>query len=264
MKMKKSLGQNFLQDEYYISKIIDSFELNENDTVLEIGPGGGILTKNIVNRVKKLYAVEIDQRLLNNLRETLPNENFTLFHEDFMKFNYSDNIKGSDVKIVGNLPYHITSGIIFKVMDLAAELNQDIKKIKSLTIMIQKEVAERIVGKVNTKKYGIITVLTSFFSSPEILFDVPPTAFFPKPKVTSTIIRFNFSEKIENINKVKNFAFFKKIVKATFLNRRKMLRNTLKPFVEDVNDIKSVDITKRPENISVEEFINLANEIIPK
>lgn len=261
MKMKKSLGQNFLQDDFYISKIIDSFNLFEDDTALEIGPGGGALTKLIAPKVKKLYAVEIDQRLLDKLQAIIPNKDFTLFHEDFLKFDFKEHIKEDNVKIVGNLPYHVTSAIIFKVMELAAELNQGIKKINSLTIMIQKEVAERIVAPINTKQYGVLSIFSRFFCQPEIMFDVPPEAFFPKPKVISSIIKFNFFEKNENITKVKDYQFFRKIVKATFLNRRKMLRNTLKPFVNDLNEIRSVEITKRPENLSVEDFIKLSNEL---
>ena len=264
MKMKRSLGQNFLQDDYYISKIIDAFNLNENDSVLEIGPGGGALTKYIVPKVKKLYAVEIDQRLIVKLEQEFTANNFILFNEDFLKFDFKENIREENIKIVGNLPYHVTSPIIFKIMELAAEMNKDNKKINSLTILIQKEVAERITAKINTKPYGVLSIFTNFFSDPEILLDIPPEAFWPKPKIISSVIRFNFSVKNENIHKVKDFDFFRKVVKATFLNRRKMLRNTLKPFVEDVNEIKSVDITKRPENLTVEEFINLTNEILLK
>ena len=264
MKMKRSLGQNFLVDNYFIDKIINSFNLDESDNVLEIGPGGGALTKHILPKVKKLYAVEIDQRLIGKLQQEVTGDNFILFNEDFLKFDFEENIREENIKIVGNLPYHVTSPIIFKIMELAAALNRDNKKINSLTILIQKEVAERITAKLSTKPYGVLSIFTNFFSDPEILLDIPPEAFFPKPKIISSVIRFNFSIKNENINKVKDFDFFKKVVKATFLNRRKMLRNTLKPFVEDVNDIKSVDITKRPENLSVDEFIDLSNEIIPK
>jgi 16S rRNA (adenine1518-N6/adenine1519-N6)-dimethyltransferase len=264
MKMKKSLGQNFLKDEFYISKIIESFELKSEDVVLEIGPGGGALTKRIAGRVKKLYAVEIDQRLIENLENKITGDDFVLINEDFLKFDLVDNIGEDNIKIVGNLPYHVTSPIIFKVMELASEVNKDKLKIQSLTIMIQKEVAERIVAKVNTKAYGIISVFTRFFCEPEILFDIPPEAFFPKPKIVSSMIRFNFSVGNNNLNKVKDMKYFRSVVKTTFLNRRKMLRNTLKPFIEDLSLIQSVEITKRPENLSVDDFINLSNEMFLK
>ncbi|MBU4486243.1 MAG: ribosomal RNA small subunit methyltransferase A [Candidatus Delongbacteria bacterium] len=264
LKMKKSLGQNFLKDEFYISKIIESFNMRESDVFLEIGPGGGALTTRIVKHVKKLYAVEIDQRLIENLFDKVKNENFILFNEDFLKFDLEKNIAEENIKIVGNLPYHVTSPIIFKVMELASEVNKNSKKIESLTIMVQKEVAERIVASINTKDYGILSIFTRFFCEPEILFDIPPEAFFPKPKVISSIIRFNFSVGNENLNKVKDMKFFRTLVKTTFLNRRKMLRNTLKNFTDDLESIKSVEITKRPENLSVNDFINLSNELFNK
>ncbi|MDD4206295.1 MAG: rRNA adenine dimethyltransferase family protein, partial [Candidatus Delongbacteria bacterium] len=130
LKMKKSLGQNFLKDEYFISKIVDSFELKPDDTVLEIGPGGGALTSRLSGRVKKLYAVEIDQRLIEGLNEKIGEENIDLFNEDFLKFDFEKNISEDNVKIVGNLPYHVTSPIIFKVMELASELNKTSRKIQ--------------------------------------------------------------------------------------------------------------------------------------
>jgi len=262
-KLKKSLGQNFLKDEFYVSKIVESFNMKETDTVLEIGPGGGALTKRISGRVKKLYAVEIDQRLIENLKNKITDDGFVLINEDFLKFDLVGNINEDNIKIVGNLPYHVTSPIIFKVMELASEVNKDKLKIQSLTIMIQKEVAERIVAKVNTKAYGVISVFTRFFCEPEILFDIPPEAFFPKPKIVSSIIRFNFSVGNGNLQKVEDMSFFRKVVKTTFLNRRKMLRNTLKPFIEP-ELVRSVEITKRPENLSVNDFINLSNEIFLK
>ena len=261
MKMKKSLGQNFLKDEFYISKIIDSFELTADDTILEIGPGGGALTSRFKGKVKKLYAVEIDQRLIDGLNEKVGEDNIDLFNEDFLKFDFEKNVSEDNVKIVGNLPYHVTSPIIFKVMELASELNKDNLKIRSLTIMIQKEVAERIVAKENSKTYGVLSVFTRFFCEPEILFDIPPESFFPKPKITSSMIRLNFSSGNDNLSKVKDYKLFRTIVKTTFLNRRKMLRNTLKPFIRDVSSIKSVEVTKRPENLSVADFIDLSNEV---
>ncbi len=264
LKMKKSLGQNFLKDDFYISKIIDSFDLKSDDTILEIGPGGGALTSRLTGRVNKLYAVEIDQRLIEGLNDKVGEENIDLFNEDFLKFDFAKNVAEDNVKIVGNLPYHVTSPIIFKVMELASELNKDRLKIKSLTIMIQKEVAERIVAKTSTKSYGVISVFTRFFCEPEILFDIPPEAFFPKPKITSSMIRLNFSAGTGNLSKVKDYRLFRTIVKTTFLKRRKMLRNTLKPFISEPGDLHSVKVTDRPENLSVADFISLSNEIFLK
>ena len=272
IKPKKSLGQNFLTDQYYISKILESFQLESSDTVLEIGPGKGILTFPIMNKVKKFYAVEIDNRIvdyLNNefennekLKENRDRCNFELIHQDFMKFDFENEILDNEIKIVGNLPYHVTSGIIFKVMDLVHNFETNKKKIHSLTIMIQKEVADRIVAKPGSKEYGIIAILTSFFADRKIMFDVPPEAFTPPPKVNSSIIKFTFREKNPNFKKIKDYAFFKKIVKTVFNQRRKMLRKTLKPFVGDIETIKSVELTLRPEDLTLDNFIDLTNEIM--
>lgn len=259
---KKSLGQNFLTDRNIINKIIDSFNLKPTDTVLEIGPGKGILTKEIAPRVNKLYAVEIDQRLLEILGKEITTPNFELIHEDFLKFDFGNIVKEGNIKIVGNLPYHITSAIIFKVMDLSYELNCEKRVIESLTVMMQKEVADRMCAKVNTKDYGVITVLTSYFAEREILFDIPGTAFFPIPKVTSSLLRFTFPQPNINFTKFANYPELKKVIKTVFLNRRKMLRNTVKNFDIDLEKVKSVDLTKRPENLTLDDFMALTNEII--
>jgi len=259
---KKSLGQNFLTDRYYIDRIVESFDLQPTDTVLEIGPGKGILTKEIAKKVNKLYAVEIDQRLLDILAKEITTPNFELIHKDFLDFDFANIVKEGNIKIVGNLPYHITSAIIFKVMDLSYELNCEKRVIESLTVMMQKEVADRMCAKPNTKDYGVITVLTSYFAAREILFDIPGSAFFPVPKVTSSILKFTFPQPNPNFTKFANYPELKKVIKTVFLQRRKMLRNTVKNFGVDLDLIKSVELTKRPENLTLEDFMALTQEIL--
>ncbi len=261
LKAKQSLGQNFLVDEFYISKIIESFEIDPNDVVLEIGPGKGVLTQNLLNLARKVYAVEIDQRMYEYLNSTLAQQDkLRLLNEDFLKFNFEKNVSEENVKIIGNLPYHITSAIIFKIVDLFIQFKDNPKKIKSLTIMTQKEVAERIVAKPNNKQYGVITALTDLISEKEILFDVPKEAFRPIPKVTSSIIKFEFTD-FSKYEQITDYSFFKKMVKAAFRQRRKMLRKSLKFYNVDMTKIKTTEMTKRPENLSVAELIALANEI---
>ena len=263
LKAKKSLGQNFLKDPYYITKIIESFDLKNDDIVVEVGPGKGILTKQLINKAGKVYAVEIDHRMYDHLTATIKSDKLNLILDDFLKFDFENIIKEKKVKVVGNVPYQVTSGIIFKVMDLVYSFHQKQKEIESLTIMIQKEVAERIVANPNTKAYGIISVLTSFFSAKrELLFDVPPEAFTPKPKVTSSIIKFTFNKENPYFDQMKDYKFFKRVVKTVFQNRRKMLRNTLKHFNIALEKIQTVEITKRPENLTLDDFITLSNEIM--
>lgn len=263
LKAKKSLGQNFLKDPHYITKIIESFDLTDNDVVVEVGPGKGILTKQLINKAGKVYAVEIDHRMYDHLMATIKSDKLNLTLDDFLKFDFENIIKEEKVKVVGNVPYQVTSGIIFKVMDLVYSFHQKQKEIESLTIMIQKEVAERIVANPNTKAYGIISVLTSFFSAKrELLFDVPPEAFTPKPKVTSSIIKFTFKKENPYFDQMKDYEFFKRVVRTVFQNRRKMLRNTLKHFDIALEEIQTVEITKRPENLTLDEFIALSNEIM--
>lgn len=261
LRPKKSLGQNFLTDKHYIFKILSSFCLSDDDTVLEIGPGLGVLTKELVKMCNKVYACEIDSRMYEYITSTITDDNFTIFNDDFLKFDLSKNIPETEFSIVGNLPYHITSAIIFKVMDHVYNAKVSGKRIKSFTIMVQREIAERLCSKPNCKEYGVITVLTDFFAKKELLFHVPPNAFNPPPKVTSSILRFTFSDNNPYFDMVEDYKFLKTVIKTTFLNRRKMLRNTLKNFTKTPENLTSVDITKRPENLSLDDFIALTEEL---
>ncbi|PID27380.1 MAG: ribosomal RNA small subunit methyltransferase A [Candidatus Cloacimonadota bacterium] len=258
---KKSLGQNFLKDRYYKKKIVESCNIKKGDFVVEIGPGMGDLTEILLNSEADLVtAIEIDKRLQEHLEEKFKGTKLNLIKNDFIKTNPDLYIpKNNSVKVVGNLPYHITSKIIFKIMDIIKE-DIESEKIDSLTIMIQKEVALRLCAKHNNKAYGGITILTDLFCKKEILFDVPPEAFVPKPKVVSTVMQFKVLKNNPYFRRLKDYKTLKTLVKTVFLNRRKMLRNTLKAFV-DPHLIKTVDITRRPETLTIGEFIDLANEI---
>ncbi len=258
-KPKKSLGQNFLIDDNIAKKIVESLNLSADDVVIEIGPGEGSLTKFILERVSKLIAVEIDSSLSVELTRKFPTEKLEVMNKDVLDLKYSRLIEksGKKMRLVGNIPYYLTSEILFNAID-----NRSC--ISDLTIMIQREVAQRIAAKCGTKNYGILSVLTQFYGKPEILFNVSANCFYPKPTVTSSVVRIIFYDEIPYIA---DEDLFRLIVRTTFGKRRKTLRNGLKylPFDEDITRkiIDAVDfpLDKRPEQLSVEEFADLTAKI---
>lgn len=249
-KPKKIFGQNFLVDDNISQKIVKQLEINETDTVLEIGPGQGALTKHIVPLTNNYIAVEIDSCIVTTLQEKYEND-IKIINDDFLKFKM--DCFTESIKVIGNLPYNITSEILFKLFD-------NRKIVTCAVLMVQKELAYRLTATPNTKEYGILSVQTQAFAQPKILFNVPPTVFFPKPKVESSVIKLEFKNNYEILNK----DIFKKLVRSSFGKRRKFIKNSLKDFFEEYKlnftDF-NFDFTRRAENISVEEFINLANRI---
>ena len=259
VKPKKSLGQNFLVDENIARKIVDSLGLSLKDIVVEIGPGQGALTKYIVDKVYKLLAVEIDKRVAEKLKSEFFSKNIEIINQDFLEFDFKAlfNKHKRKIRLLGNLPYHLTSPILFLAIENRSYISD-------FTFMIQKEVAQRLVGKKGTKSYGILAVLSQFYGRPEILFNVSPNCFFPKPKVTSTVVRISCSGQLPHrIDE----DLFRTVVRTTFGKRRKTIKNGLKylPFEEETKDkiIKSLDFPmhKRPEQLSIEDFVTLTNKI---
>ena len=252
---KKFLGQNFLVDENIARKIVASLDITEEDTIIEIGPGQGALTKFISQVSDKFFAVELDKHIYEKLLIQYGNK-INLIHKDFLQFDFEKDLSsnGGKVKVIGNIPYNITTEILFKLFE-----QKD--RVFSAVLMMQKEVAQRLVSKQDTKDYGILAVFTQLYTSPKILFNVPPTAFFPKPKVNSAIVKFEFNK--ENFN-IADKELFKTIVKDSFGQRRKTMRNSLKRNFERNNvsfENIDFDFSRRPENVSIEEFANLANEV---
>lgn len=259
IKPKKSLGQNFLIDENIGRKIVESLNLSVDDVVVEIGPGQGALTKYIVENVKKIYAVEIDKRAAEELRSNISSNKLKIINQDFLELDLGLlDIRSKNLKLVGNIPYHLTSPILFKAFEYY-------KIIANVTMMIQKEVADRLTAKPKTKAYGILSVFTQFYGVPKNLFNVSPSCFFPKPKVTSTVVRIDFHHKLpfENVDE----KLFSTVVRTTFGKRRKTIRNCLKylPFDETIvkNIIQKIDfpLNKRPEELSIKEFVILTDKI---
>ncbi len=252
---KKFLGQNFLVDENIAKKIITFLDVKAGETVIEIGPGQGVLTKYLAQLKSDFHAVEIDKYIFEKLSAEY-GESIKLIHKDFLKLDLDKDIvnRGKKIKIIGNIPYNITTEILFKLYDHSV-------KIDSAVLMMQKEVALRLTAKPDTKEYGILAVQTQIHASPKILYSVPPSAFFPKPNVNSSVVRLEFiNDKYDLIDKV----FFKKLVKAGFGQRRKTLRNSLRSLFEDnciSFDETDFDFSRRPENLRVTEFVNLSNDI---
>jgi 16S rRNA (adenine1518-N6/adenine1519-N6)-dimethyltransferase len=251
-KPKKSLGQNFLTDENISKKTISLLNINPEDRFLEIGPGYGSLTRHIFEQTKNLTCVEIDNEIAEKIALEYPD--IRIIHDDILKIDFKDIISPPNkLRVTGNIPYNITSPIIFHTIE-QREL------VKDLTIMVQLEVAERIVAVPRTKAYGILSVVTQAYSAPKLLFKIPPHCFYPRPKVFSAILYFDFD--INLASGIENHSLFRKLVRTTFAKRRKILSNSIKDLCEDF-DFKTVDFdyTKRPEELSVQEFIDLSNRL---
>lgn len=253
---KKFLGQNFLVDDNIARKIVNSLNIDAGDTVLEIGPGYGALTKHIVNICRNYFAVEIDADMAANLKDTY-SEKINIISKDILTVDIAKEItaKNSErIKIIGNIPYNITTEILFKIFESRAYISEAV-------LMMQKEVAQRLTSKPGLKDYGILAVQTQHYCKPTVLFGVPPTAFFPKPTVNSSIVRLVFEERGGNVT---DEALFKKIVKDSFGKRRKVMRNSLKDLFAEKNigftDI-DFDFSRRPESLSVAEFEQLSNSV---
>lgn len=246
VRAKKHLGQHFLKDENISKRIADSIQGDFN-TVVEIGPGTGVLTK-YLNHHNNFKAIELDNESYEFLLdEGILNEN-QLYNEDFLKMNYND-LFDENTALVGNFPYNISSQILFRVYENRHLVSQMIG-------MFQKEVAERIVANPGSKTYGILSVLTQAFYNTEYLFTVHENSFNPPPKVKSAVIRLkrNSVEKL-NCDEEK----FLMIVKQSFNQRRKMIRKSLKAYINDESLTDTKLFTSRPEHLSVEKFVELTN-----
>lgn len=247
----KRFGQNYLVDKNIVKKIIDEFNPEKEDVVLEIGPGTGALTSELINNVKRFIAVEIDKRAVKHLKEKFPS--LEIINQDFLETNLSDFVhKNEKLRIIGNIPYNITSPILFKLI-------YERKFVKDALLMVQYEVAKRITAEKGTKDYGILSVLLNYFAKTKLCFKISPNVFYPKPKVYSAIIRIKFIEEEQ-----KNFDdnLFINVVKAAFGNRRKVLKNSLSNSIfRALNFTNNVELTsllaKRAEDLSIKDFIQL-------
>lgn len=259
-RFSKSLGQNFLIDDSVPKDIVNGAEVDENDLVIEIGPGVGTLTAQLLKRAKKVVAIELDNDLIPILQQEIgDNPKFTLIHNDALKVDFNEIIgEERSVKLVANLPYYVTTPIIVKL------LKEDYK-FKSLTIMIQKEVAERMNAEPGNKDYGALSLLVQYYCNTSIVRRVPPQCFIPRPKVDSIVIRL---ERLEEPKvKVQNEKLFFDIIRSSFNMRRKTLWNGVKSLGLDKEKLEiafenaNIDPKRRGETLSIEEFACLSDKI---
>jgi 16S rRNA (adenine1518-N6/adenine1519-N6)-dimethyltransferase len=250
MKAKKSFGQHFLHDENIGHEISQSLTINDyGNRVLEIGPGKGFLTKYLTTQDFDLKVVEADRDMVDYLVKNKVVADSQIIYLDFLKLSLQKVFDGEQFRIIGNFPYNISSQILFKMVN-HKEL------VPEMVGMFQKEVADRVVSKPGSKAYGVISVLIQAYYSGKTIIDVPPTSFTPPPKVQSSVIRLVRNENLELGCDEK---LFRHIVKSSFGQRRKMLRNTLKPIVDNTEILDDVYFNQRPEQLGVEQFVKITN-----
>ena len=263
-KTKKRLGQNFLVDEDVINTIAG--EVSQDDTVLEIGPGAGFVTENIVNRAKKVYAVELDEDAIEALQH-IKTEKFHLIHNDILKVQLKD-LEDTKFKVVANIPYYITSPILAHLLGEIDDLeNENRKHISEIILMVQWEVAQRLVAneKSPSKQYGLLSILTQSNADVELIQKVGRRSFYPAPKVDSALVRItvNSKPKVD----VQDYTFLRKVVKACFATRRKNLKNSLlnAGFAKDavLKTLSALNYSEntRGETLSTEKLAELSEEL---
>jgi len=243
---KKSLGQNFLTDNLFLEKIINSSGIESSNNVIEIGPGDGALTTYILEKTQNLVAYEIDQELIDLLTKKFKGHDVNFINEDFLEINLNE-INTSSLIVVGNLPYNVSSQIILNILESDLEYEHCI-------FLVQKELAQRFNS---TKKSSKISLIADFFSDFEILFDIPPEAFYPSPKVTSSLIKIKKNTKYKD--KKESYIAFKRIVSLCFANPRKKISNPLKN-IFDVMPKFSFDINCRPQELEIDNYFEILSK----
>ena len=258
-RFSKSLGQNFLIDKNFVDKIVDGADI-AGKNVIEVGPGIGTISYEMAKNCKKLVLIEIDDSLIPILEENMSDfENVTIIHQDILKTDLKEiqdkYFGGESFEFVSNLPYYITTPIIEKIFEEDLDC-------KSMTIMVQKEVADRMLATEKDKDYWSLSVFVKYYSDAKLLTKVPKSVFMPQPKIDSAVLRLDLRIYDEKVNKEKLFV----LVKAGFLKRRKTILNSLSAVAEK-EDLKKVfeklDIKEnlRAENLSLDDFIRIANEL---
>ncbi len=246
---KKRFGQNFLTDQGVISSLVDAISPKANDLMVEIGPGLGALTQPLMQQLDMLHVVEVDRDIISWMEKTYVHNKITIHNSDALKFDFSS--LGSAIRVVGNLPYNISTPILFHLLD-------NVASIIDMHFMLQKEVVERMVASPSTAAYGRLSVMLQYRLQMEYLFTVPPEAFDPAPKVESAFVRCVPHASLPY--PANDEALFAQVVTAAFGQRRKTLRNTLKGLLDDEGfKALALDSTLRAENLSVADFVGISN-----
>jgi 16S rRNA (adenine1518-N6/adenine1519-N6)-dimethyltransferase len=255
---RKRFGQNFLVSPGIIRKIVDAIAPRSGDTVVEIGPGLGAITEPLLERIDHLHVVEIDRDLIARLAKRFPPERLSIHEGDALEFDFGALKGAGPLKIVGNLPYNISSPLLFHLVAFAPQVHD-------MHFMLQKEVVDRMVAEPGNREFGRLSVMLQYHYHMERLFVVPPGAFNPAPKVDSAIVRM-IPKKVGAGDTVddpaRDPALFARVVTAAFSQRRKMLRNTLREFISEA-DLAELGITPtaRAEDIAVADYVRLANAL---
>ena len=249
---RKRFGQNFLEDMSIIDRLVSCIAAKPNDNMVEIGPGQGALTRPLLDYLDALNAIELDRDLIPFLRAGLEPKGLTVHEADALKFNFAELMDERPLRIVGNLPYNISTPLIMHLLSYQ-------EKVQDMHFMLQLEVVDRLAAEPNSKAYGRLTVIAQYYCQIVKLFDVPPTAFNPPPKVMSAIVRLKprtFPLQATDM------AVMDKVVRFSFSQRRKTLRNNLKQILTSEQlDSLTQDLKKRPEQLSVEDYVNMSNQI---
>ncbi len=246
---RKRFGQNFLVDQQVISDIMNAIYPQNNDRIVEIGPGLGALTRPLLQVINHLTVVELDRDIVNKLDKEFPKEKLTIYSTDALKFDFS--ILGSKLRIIGNLPYNISTPLLF-------HLSQFSEQILDMHFMLQKEVVERMVGVPSTSDYGRLSIMLQYRFDMEYIFSVPAESFRPIPKVESAIVRM-VPRPISSMN-ANDEVLLSQVVSAAFSQRRKTLRNTLYNYLKPDDFVSlNIDSSLRAEDLSVPKFVAITN-----
>lgn len=253
-RARKRFGQHFLTDEAIIEQIVSAFQIAPGETIVEIGPGLGALTKPLLEQCEKLHVVELDRDLIADMH-AWNNEKLIIHESDALKFDFAsigcEIDSASKIRIIGNLPYNISTPLMIHLSNFH-------EHICDMLFMLQKEVVTRLAAVPNEKNYGRLTVMMQYFYKVQYLFDVPPEAFSPPPRVNSAIVRLQPHDELPY--KANDFALFSKVVRSAFNQRRKTLRNSLRDLISaEQLEVLGIDSKARAEQLSIEQFVAISN-----
>jgi len=252
MRARKRFGQNFLHDSSVIQKIVQAVTLSKCDHLVEIGPGEGVLTTAFLKNTLRFDLVELDRDLIPRIKEICREEKSCFIHQhDALDFDFKSIFTGQKMRFIGNLPYNISTPLLFHILEFK-------DYVQDMHFMLQREVAERIIAQPNTKDYGRLSIMLQYNCEAEMLFDVPPEAFYPIPKVHSSFIRLTPRQVYQN--PVASWPIFQNVVREAFNYRRKTISNALKTMLPKKElELLSIDPHARPEQLAIADFVKMSN-----